>query len=128
MGLIEDLRQKYEQSGRGRHFDEGLARAIDIIVRQTDLSRASAAEGLERNKLNVLATIREAAGCPADETPIADTRTLNQRMYAEYRGFLDDASRKHTIEKEKRERRENALSAIAPGTLPSSDIKTQKSD
>ena len=105
MGLIEDLRSKYAAQGREHLFEIGLARAIDVIVRQTSLSRELAAEKLENNGMNVLATIYEATGCVGNKKDVKDERTLNQRMYAEYRAFLDDASRTHAAAKEESERR-----------------------
>ena len=109
---LKTLGTDYAAQGREHHFDTGLARAIDVIVRQTNLSRDMAAKKLENNNMNVLATIYEEAGPKEAKKDEKDERTLNQRMYAEYRTFLDDASRRHTVEKEEGERRSSyALAA-----------------
>jgi len=113
MGLIDMIRQKMAGSAQQlEDFESGLVRALDIIVGQTDLSRTAAAERLEENNMNVLQTIREATGSTEHKEEVSDTRSLNQRMYAEYRGFLDEASRKHAAAKEQRERVTRAVTIL----------------
>ena len=129
MGLIEDLRKRYAQEGKGQHFEDGLSRAVDMITRQTSLSRSEATERLEVNDLNVLATIFEAAGCTGAKKTATDERSLHQRMYAEYRTMLDDASRKHTMAKEEGERMKRAAAARMMARERADELlKTQKNE
>ena len=135
MGLIADLREKYQREGKSQHFEDGLSKAVDMITRQTSLSREEAAERLEMNGLNVLATIFEATGCTGRRKSESDNRSLHQRMYAEYRSMLDDASRRHTTAKVDAERRKRmAVTGVSShtGTFqpppPPLPLKTQKSE
>ena len=129
MGLIEDLRKRYAQEGKAQRFEDGLSRAIDMITRQTSLSRSEAAERLEINDLNVLATIFEAAGCTGARKSETDERSLHQRMYAEYRSMLDDASRRHTVAKEEREKMKRiAVAKMMASGQASELLRTQTSE
>ena len=74
---------------------------IEMVMRQTSLSFAEAKERLEINNNNYMIVIKEALGIKQK----ADTelKTLNQQIYTEIRGLMDNASDTYRKKKEMEE-------------------------
>ena len=71
---------------------------IEMVMRQTSLGFAEARERLEINNNNYMIVIKEALGIKQK----ADTelKTLNQQIYTEIRGLMDNASDTYRKKKE----------------------------
>ena len=74
---------------------------IEMVMRQTSLGFAEAKERLEINNNNYMIVIKEALGIKQK----ADTelKTLNQQIYTEIRGLMDNASDTYRKKKEMEE-------------------------
>ena len=65
----------------------------DHLMRQTDYTREIAMEKLVQFDMKTDVIIREWMGIPVSAPPVI--RTNNQKVFDEFRAFLDDASSKY---------------------------------
>lgn len=76
---------------------------IDVLVSQTTWCEDEAREKLEENNYNVQSCVRIFMGLPPDR-PTNDISsrktTVNQHIYNNIRGMMDDASRRYEMKKE----------------------------
>lgn len=73
-------------------------------MRQTDYDEEKAMTKLVEHDLNVMAVVREFLGVV--EKQEVDNRTTNQKVFGEFRKFLDDASAKFYRERELEQQRQ----------------------
>ena len=79
---------------------EGAA-PLDVIMRQTDYDQATAQQKMVEHNNDVMKVIREYMA-PAKPTKICTTKlSVNQQIYKEIRGMMDDAAKKYELEKAK---------------------------
>ena len=71
--------------------------ACEVLMRQTDYTRAVALDKLAQYDMNTDIIIREWMGIPIVK-PVA--RSNNQKVFDEFRTFLDDAANKYYKNKE----------------------------
>ena len=74
--------------------------ACDFLMRQTDYTREIALEKLVQYDMKTDIIIREWMGIPATKQPASNTRSNNQKVFDEFRTFLDDAATKYYKNKE----------------------------
>ena len=79
--------------------NEEYNETIDIIVRQTELSRDEAIVLLDKNQNNYMKALEEHFGIKPKTTSNNKT-TVNQQIYKEIRSVMDDASFKFYNERE----------------------------
>ena len=74
---------------------------IEMVMRQTSLGFAEAKERLEINNNNYMIVIKEALGIK--QKVDTEIKTLNQQIYTEIRGLMDNASDTYRKKKEMEE-------------------------
>jgi len=74
---------------------------IEMVMRQTSLGFAEARERLEINNNNYMIVIKEALGIK--QKVDTELKTLNQQIYTEIRGLMDNASDTYRKKKEMEE-------------------------
>lgn len=74
---------------------------INIIMRQTDYTKEIAAEKLKTHTGDILNVIREYNGPSRIIKPCTNFRSVNQQIYKEIRGMMDDAAKTYQANKEK---------------------------
>ena len=74
---------------------------IEMVMRQTSLGFAEARERLEINNNNYMIVIKEALGIK--QKVDTEIKTLNQQIYTEIRGLMDNASDTYRKKKEMEE-------------------------
>jgi len=67
----------------------------DFLMRQTDYTREIAMEKLVQHDMKTDVIIREWMGIPMSAPPPQVIRSNNQKVFDEFRTFLDDASSKY---------------------------------
>jgi hypothetical protein len=87
--------------------DNSLEHDVGIIMRQTDYDNDTAISKLNEFNMDIMLVIKDFMNIP--EKPIGITKTINQRMFDEFRTFLDDASIAHSLKKEENEVKENKV-------------------
>jgi hypothetical protein len=65
---------------------------IDIVLRQTTLTRDEVIERLNKNENNYIKVIEEFMGITKNITKDKTNITVNQKIYKEIRTIMDDAS------------------------------------
>jgi hypothetical protein len=65
---------------------------IDIVLRQTTLTRDEVIERLNKNENNYIKVIEEFMGINKNITKDKTNITVNQKIYKEIRTIMDDAS------------------------------------
>ena len=65
---------------------------IDIVLRQTTLTRDEIIERLNKNENNYIKVIEEFMGITKNITKDKTNITVNQKIYKEIRTIMDDAS------------------------------------
>lgn len=65
---------------------------IDIVLRQTTLTRDEIIERLNKNENNYIKVIEEFMGITKNITKDKKNITVNQKIYKEIRTIMDDAS------------------------------------
>ena len=80
---------------------EGAEPLIDIIMRQTNYDKDIAQKKLTEHNNDFMQVIREYM-TPANKKPVCTTKlSVNQQVYKEIRGMMDDAAKKYELEKVK---------------------------
>jgi hypothetical protein len=74
---------------------------LSMIMRQTDYDQATAQQKMIEHDNDIMKVIREYMA-PAKPTKICTTKlSVNQQIYKEIRGMMDDAAKKYELEKAK---------------------------
>lgn len=66
---------------------------IDIVLRQTTLTREEVVERLEKNNNDYLKVIEEFMGIDRNKSKKKSDSTVNQQIYSEIRGVMDEAAK-----------------------------------
>ena len=69
--------------------------ACEFLMRQTDYTREIALEKLIQYDMKTDIIIREWMGIPTTKQPASTGRSNNQKVFDEFRTFLDDAATKY---------------------------------
>lgn len=74
---------------------------INMIMRQTDYTRETAQQKLQEHKNNLMSVIREYMAPPSNASASAPgpVKSVNQQIYKEIRGMMDDAARNYENKK-----------------------------
>ena len=103
MESYSELRRKWETEGKLPEFEERMTNLQNVVMRQTDYSAEMARSKLEEHDLDVQKIVREYMGLD-DKKAEADTRSTHQKVYSEFRSFLDDAAGSYYRKKEAEEK------------------------
>jgi len=80
---------------------EPLAEPLDMIMRQTNYDKDIAQKKLTEHNNDFMQVIREYM-MPTNQKPVCTTKlSVNQQVYKEIRGMMDDAAKKYELEKVK---------------------------
>jgi len=71
---------------------------IDLVCSQTDYTREEAEEKLKNRNYNYLDVIKEYLN--PNRKPVQQTKTLNQQIFSNIRGFMDSGSKELLRQKE----------------------------
>ena len=84
---------------REEAIEKVKAQCLDVLLKQTTWTEEEALEKLEANKYNVKACVRIFMGLPPLKE-VSDTHSsLNQGIFSEIRGMMDEASERHERKK-----------------------------
>ena len=72
---------------------------INMIMRQTDYTRETAQQKLQEHNNNMIDVIREYMAPPVKATAPSSSKSVNQQIYKEIRGMMDDAARNYENKK-----------------------------
>ena len=78
-----------------------LEEQIELIMRQTNYTKETAEQKLKDHTGDILNVIREYMGPSRVIKPCSNMRSVNQQIYKEIRGMMDDASKAHEAKKER---------------------------
>jgi len=104
MTRYDEIRALFESRNQLDRFEAGLKESCGVIMRQTDYDEEKAMTKLVEHDLNVMAVVKEFLGVV--EKQEVDNRTTNQKVFGEFRKFLDDASAKFYRERELEQQRQ----------------------
>jgi hypothetical protein len=80
---------------------EGLPEPLEIIMRQTNYDKDTAQKKLTEHNNDSMQVIREYMK-PTNQKPVCTTKlSVNQQIYKEIRGMMDDAAKRYELEKAK---------------------------
>lgn len=84
---------------REEAIEKVKAQCLDVLLKQTTWTEEEALEKLEENNYNVKACVRIFMGLPPMKE-VSDTHSsLNQGIFSEIRGMMDEASERHERKK-----------------------------
>jgi anion-transporting ArsA/GET3 family ATPase len=110
MTNYEETRKLFESKNQIERFESGLEEACGVIMRQTDYSEEKSLEKLKEHDLNVVSVVHEYLGVKSVEKK--DDRTTNQKVFGEFRKFLDDASNAHYKKQHAEQQRQEYISRL----------------
>lgn len=70
---------------------------LGVLMGQTTWDEGTAKQMLEEHKYNVQECVRVFMGMPAKKAVVEKPTTINQGIYSNIRGMMDDASRRHQV-------------------------------
>ena len=112
MPSYEEVKEFYKSNNKLELFDKKIKESCNVIMRQTDYDYETSHEKLKLHNLSVTSVIKEYMGIPITKTSDKDdNRTTNQKMFGEFRKFLDDASKNYYKERELKEKIQARASA-----------------
>ncbi len=91
--------------------DSNTSDKIDLIMRQTDYNKTTAEEKLSEYKDDAMQVIRAYLNGGKINKPCVTRLSVNQQIYKEIRGMMDDAAINYQLKKEK-EAKESAEEAL----------------
>lgn len=109
---------------RRKAIEQRSEEIIALVRRQTDYDREMTIAKLKEWEGNYLSVIREFMN-PSYKSKAdpKDTRSLNQRVLGEMRGFIDQVNEGHTRRKEAGIRRQMRMVAVAQAQRAQKDAK-----
>ena len=110
MTRYEETKKLFESKNQNDRFESGLKEACGVIMRQTDYSEEKSLEKLKEHDLNVVSVVHEYLGVKSVEKK--DERSTNQKVFGEFRKFLDDASNAHYKKQEAEQQRQEYISRL----------------
>lgn len=99
MSRYDEIRSMFESRNQLAGFEASLKEYCGVVMRQTDYNEDKAMAKLIEHDLNVFAIVKEYLG--VKDKPEHDTRTTNQKVFGEFRKFLDDASARFYEQRDK---------------------------
>ena len=81
--------------------DSNTSDKVDLIMRQTDYNKTTAEEKLSEYKDDAMQVIREYLNGGKINKPCVTRLSVNQQIYKEIRGMMDDAAINYQLKKEK---------------------------
>ena len=81
--------------------DSNISDKVDLIMRQTDYNKTTAEEKLSEYKDDAMQVIREYLNGGKINKPCVTRLSVNQQIYKEIRGMMDDAAINYQLKKEK---------------------------
>lgn len=97
----QKLKTDLERKNKSHEFDKYLTNLKGVVMRQTNYDEETAKEKLIEHDLDVMKIIREYMNVSNTNMNTDNkVKSTNQKMYGEFRKFLDDASSKHYKRKE----------------------------
>ena len=81
---------------------------IQVVTRQTTLSYDAAKELLENNNYDYMKVIKESIGIK-NKKEVDEAKSVNQEIYKQIRGLMDDSSKTYRMKKEYEERRNSFI-------------------
>jgi len=128
MTNYEETRKLFESKNQIERFESGLEEACGVIMRQTDYSEEKSLEKLKEHDLNVVSVVHEYLGVKSVEKK--DVRTTNQKVFGEFRKFLDEASSTHYKKQEAEQQRQEYISRVeaAKRIIADKNIVKKKAD
>lgn len=108
--LIESILEKtnkYTKEQLEKILDDKEEQILQSVLRQTNLDADVAKKMLEENHYDGIKVIKQHFGIKDKEQP--DQVSVNQQVYREIRGFMDNAAKKYRYTKELEKRREEML-------------------
>jgi hypothetical protein len=108
MTSYEEVKNLYESNNKLELFEKKVKESCNVIMRQTDYDYDTSHEKLKLHNLSATSVIKEYMGIP--EKKLHD-KTTNQKMFGEFRKFLDDASKNYYEQRELREKMQSRIDA-----------------
>jgi bisphosphoglycerate-dependent phosphoglycerate mutase len=106
----DTLKKQHEQGNKLELFNKYIDNLKNLVLRQTDYTEDIAHKKLIEYDLDVMKILREYMNI--SKVPVTDNKSTNQRMYGEFRKFLDDASKSHYKQKEFEELRQKYIQHV----------------
>jgi hypothetical protein len=124
----EETKKLFESKNQNVRFESGLKEACGVIMRQTDYNEEKALEKLKEHDLNVVSVVHEYLGVKSIEKK--DHRTTNQKVFGEFRRFLDEASSTYYKKQETENQRQEYISRIesAKRIIANNNISQKNTD
>lgn len=83
---------------------------IEMVMRQTQYTYEEAAEQLEKHNNDYIKVIRESLGI--NKTEDKSVKSINQQVYREIRGLMDDAANTYRRKKEMEEKKAELIEKL----------------
>lgn len=90
MSNYNNLKDSYKKNNKQTEFNELIKKEVDIIIRQTEYNSEEALQKLIEHDMNKESIIKEFMGIEIN--PQKASRTVNQKVFDEFRNFLDESS------------------------------------
>ena len=90
MNKYNDLKDSYEKNNKQTEFNELIKKEVDIIIRQTEYNSEEALKKLIEHDMNKESIIKEFMGIEINTQKVS--KTVNQKIFDEFRTFLDESS------------------------------------
>jgi hypothetical protein len=98
---ISDSNTSVSDSNTSNTSDSNTSDKVDLIMRQTDYNKTTAEEKLSEYKDDAMQVIREYLNGGKINKPCVTRLSVNQQIYKEIRGMMDDAAINYQLKKEK---------------------------
>lgn len=99
---------KYKMEDRLNKQKDGI---IQVVTRQTTLSYDEAKELLENNNYDYMKVIKESIGIKSKKDA-DEPKSVNQEIYKQIRGLMDNSSKTYRIKKEYEDRRNSFIEKV----------------
>ena len=104
---ILERTNKYTREQLEELLDLKEKQVLELVLRQTDLEREKAIELLKENDYDSIKVIKQYMGIK--EKKEKKEVSVNQQVYREIRGFMDNASKQYRFSKELEKKREEMM-------------------
>lgn len=104
---ILERTNKYTREQLEELLDQKEKQVLELVLRQTDLEREKAIELLKENDYDSIKVIKQYMGIK--EKREEKQVSVNQQVYREIRGFMDNASKQYRFSKELEKKRDEMM-------------------
>ena len=104
---ILERTNKYTREQLEELLDQKENQVLELVLRQTDLEREKAIELLKENDYDSIKVIKQYMGIK--EKKEEKQVSVNQQVYREIRGFMDNASKQYRFSKELEKKRDEMM-------------------